>query len=92
MDLLKEAEQFDDEGSLPKVIARVEEVLNTLKQRKDHATVRKLVDYEACREEEDDDAGYRCRSDSDDGCYSDDDLDLDIDDLDDFDSCSDDDY
>merc|ERR1712137_995012 len=79
LDMLKNAQEFDDEGSLPKVIARVEEVLKTLKERKDHSAVRKLVDWEACREEEDDDAGYACFSDSDEGCYSDDD----IDDLDD---------
>jgi len=81
LEMLKEAQQFDDELSLPKVIGRVEEVLKFLKEKKDHSAVRKLVDWEACREEEGGDHGYYCLSDSDDGCYSDENIDLDLDDL-----------
>merc|ERR1711879_935322 len=81
LEMLKEAQQFDDELSLPKVIGRVEEVLKFLKEKKDHSAVRKLVDWEACREEEGGDHVYYCLSDSDDGCYSDENIDLDLDDL-----------
>jgi len=91
LELLNDALAFDTHNSLPKVIQRVENVLKTLKEKKDHAAIRKLVDYEACCEEEDDDWGYMCRSDSDDGCYSDEDLqDADLVDFDDLsDDCSD---
>ena len=100
LELLLDAEKHDSDNSLPKVIARVKEVLETLKSKKDRAAVRKLVDYEACREEDDDDHGYECFSDSDEGCYSDDmensdpfddDDDSDSDDIDDV-LFSDDDY
>lgn len=88
LDLLKDALPFDSDNSLPKVIARVNEVLTSLKSKNNRASVRKLVDFEACREEEDDDFGYACFSDSDEGCYSDENIDLD----DPFDSDSDIDY
>jgi len=71
LDLLLDAQQYDDDLSLPVVITRVENILKSLKERKNHSAIRKLVDWEACNEEDDCEYGYMCRSDSDDDCYSD---------------------
>ena len=62
---LQAALPFDSNNYLPKVIARAETLLTSMKSKKEKAAVRKMVDYEAKCEEECDDWGYVCYSDSD---------------------------
>jgi len=93
LQILKDALPFDNDGKLPKVIQRVEAVLRDLSKKKNIAAVRKTVDYEAACEECDDDYGYACRSDSDEDCYSDEDLQAaDAWSDNSYDSCSEEDY
>ena len=62
---LKAGLAFDTENYLPKVITRAEALLESMKTKKEKAAVRKMVDYEAKCEEECDNWGYVCYSDSD---------------------------